>query len=128
MPFGSFRSIQELARSFQITLKVDTFLEPIPVAPDDRGRRVGLEGWEEGGLPEREGGQSYVRINARTGCGEKEDEEDGQERRRSAPRYQRAPCLRRSACRSREENCTPPSPLQPVAHRLLSWLSAYCHA
>src|SRR5207237_10211882 len=67
-----------------------------PVAPDDRGGRVGLEGREEGGLPEREGGQSYVRINARTGCGEKEDDEDGQERRRSAPGYQRAPCLRRS--------------------------------
>src|SRR4051794_26300548 len=36
MLFGSFRSIQELARSFQITLEVDTFLQPLPVAPDDR--------------------------------------------------------------------------------------------
>src|SRR4051794_21590898 len=36
MPFGAFRSIQEIARTFQITLEVGTFLELRPVELDER--------------------------------------------------------------------------------------------
>ncbi len=36
MPFGSFRSIREIATTFQITLKLEPFLQPLPVAVDER--------------------------------------------------------------------------------------------
>jgi hypothetical protein len=36
MPFGSFRSIQEIATRFQVSLKVESFLQPLPVTLDER--------------------------------------------------------------------------------------------
>jgi hypothetical protein len=36
MSFGAFRSIQEIARTFQVSLKVEPFFQPLPVALDER--------------------------------------------------------------------------------------------